>query len=294
MISGPGNGPLPIQSGKTLELGSTEQNVIYVGFDGVLKLDDPASFTGMIAGLGLGDTIEFANTTITNASVNGSTLTVTELGGEKLTFAISGALSGNYFALRTDGSGGSDLVLSTIASTAAQYYSDFRSSLATLNTAIADGADQSQIAADMISVYVGAISGAIEVIGNTNWQNAYDSSNQAASNLRTALINGASSGLILSDTAALYGSIIAGAVSVIAGNGSQQTYQSVAAAAATMGADIAGGVSGSQLQSDLTALLRHDRGWCAIGSKPISLDTSTNSKCAGSKFARHRYEQQRR
>ena len=44
----------------------------------MLKLDNPASFTGQIDGLAVGDIIDLSGTAVTKAVIAGATLTVTE------------------------------------------------------------------------------------------------------------------------------------------------------------------------------------------------------------------------
>ena len=115
-ITGPvgGTGQLAISNASELELGgATSETVSFGGNVGTLKLDSPASFSGAIAGLALGDSIDLAGIQATSASVNGSTLTVTA-GSQTLTYQVSGAgLSGNVFAVQNDQHAGTDLVLGT-------------------------------------------------------------------------------------------------------------------------------------------------------------------------------------
>jgi autotransporter passenger strand-loop-strand repeat protein len=272
-VSGTSNAPVPIPNGKTVEVASSA-NVIFVGTAGILKIDNPQSFNGTIAGVGLGDTIDFKNTTVTAATINGGTLSITESGGPTLNYTISGALSGNYFAITSDGNNGSKLVLSTIVSAAAQYYTDFRPAFASLQTAVMNGAGASAVAAAIINVYNATITDALTVIGNAGWGSTYGGSGQAATTLRTALANGATSAQVLTDTVNLYGTIIAGAVSVFAGGGSQQVYQKVSAAAATLGSDIS--QSASQIQSDLTALYSAIKAGASGAINPSAWQTAQN------------------
>ena len=115
-ITGPvsGAGQLAISNASELELGgATSEAVSFGGNVGTLKLDNPASFSGAIAGLALGDSIDLAGVQATGAVLNGSTLTVTA-GSQTLTYQVAGAgLTGNVFAVQNDQRGGTDLVLGT-------------------------------------------------------------------------------------------------------------------------------------------------------------------------------------
>src|SRR5262249_6595150 len=87
------------------------QAVTFEGAGGVLKLDNPSSFTGQISGLVTGDIIDLTNTTVKSAAINGSTLTVTKSNNQTLSYQIAGSLSGNAFAIQSDNAGGDELVL---------------------------------------------------------------------------------------------------------------------------------------------------------------------------------------
>jgi autotransporter passenger strand-loop-strand repeat protein len=109
-----GAGQLGITTASELELGgATSEGVSFNDDVGTLKLDSPASFSGAINGLVLGDTIDLAGIQATSAVVNGSTLTVTA-GAQTFNYQVSGpGLAGNVFALEDDQQGGTDLTLGT-------------------------------------------------------------------------------------------------------------------------------------------------------------------------------------
>ena len=94
-----GSGSATISGGGTLELGGSDAQTVTFADASTLKLDNPASFTGEIEGLNVGDIIDLAGTTVTREAVSGSTLTVTESNGTQLSYQVAGALSGNYFAI---------------------------------------------------------------------------------------------------------------------------------------------------------------------------------------------------
>jgi hypothetical protein len=76
-----------------------------------LKLDDAADASGVISGLALGDIIDFGAIPSARAKLAGSTLTVTTGTGQTFAFQVAGSLAGNFFLAKSDGSGGSALVL---------------------------------------------------------------------------------------------------------------------------------------------------------------------------------------
>ena len=73
-----------------------------------LKLDGSSDFTGTLKGLAAGDIIDLANTIVTTAVWNGSTLTVN---GTPTAFHISGLPTGDTFAFAGDGGTGTDLTV---------------------------------------------------------------------------------------------------------------------------------------------------------------------------------------
>ncbi len=75
------------------------QTVSFFDGNGLLTLDDPSNFHGTIAGLAIGDAIDFNGIAVASAAVNGSVLTVTETNSQTLTYQIAGALAGNTFSV---------------------------------------------------------------------------------------------------------------------------------------------------------------------------------------------------
>ena len=65
------------------------------------------------------DVIDLTNTSVTSAVLNGSTLTVTEAGGSQSTYQVAGSLTGNYFAIQSDGGNGDELVVTPVSSSVA-------------------------------------------------------------------------------------------------------------------------------------------------------------------------------
>ncbi len=109
-----GKGSLEVGASSTLELTvGAKQGANFLSNTGTLLLDKPSGFVNQqIGGLQVGDTIDLALTAVASAVVSGSTLTVTTTGDTVYTYKVAGALTGNHFAIQSDGAGGSDLVLS--------------------------------------------------------------------------------------------------------------------------------------------------------------------------------------
>ena len=104
-----GAGHLQIDTGATLELGAAavdQEGVAFAGSNGVLLLDTPASFTGVISAFGATETIDLAHTLATGATLNGTTMTVNLVGGGTQTYALAKALPGMLLKTSSDGNGG--------------------------------------------------------------------------------------------------------------------------------------------------------------------------------------------
>ena len=98
-----GNGTFSIGDRSQLEFASSVaagQTVSFVDNNGLLTLDSPSTFNGTIAGLTIGDSIDFfGGISVASAAISGSTLTVTETNNQTLTYQIAGALSGAKVAV---------------------------------------------------------------------------------------------------------------------------------------------------------------------------------------------------
>jgi Ca2+-binding RTX toxin-like protein len=103
-----GTGSMTINSG-TVELGGADNGTVTFGGAGTLKLDQPQSFSGTIAGLVPTDTLDLGGISATGASIGGNTLTVNETGGSTLTLNMTGIPTGATVQVASDGHGGSDL-----------------------------------------------------------------------------------------------------------------------------------------------------------------------------------------
>jgi hypothetical protein len=104
-----GTGRMQVEAGATLELGSSvndQQGVTFAGSNGVLLLDTPASYTGVISGFGATETIDLAHTLVTSATLSGTTLTANLMGGGTQTYSLAAALPGVTLKTSSDGAGG--------------------------------------------------------------------------------------------------------------------------------------------------------------------------------------------
>ena len=112
-VNGSDNGGAGIESSiSTLEIGGASGSVIEfpgAGSTGTLKLDSPGTFTGTIKFVQPGSVIDLGGVSLSVASYNGSTLTVTETNGQQLSFALSGNLTGDAVSFASDGNGGTDV-----------------------------------------------------------------------------------------------------------------------------------------------------------------------------------------
>jgi hypothetical protein len=108
-----GSGSFVINDGGTLELhsGVVQETVNFTGI-GTLQLDANVVLNGAIAGLAVGDGIDFSNAAITNVQVNGTSVTVTFAGGQTTPLTLAAPLlTGDAFSVRSDGDGGDKLVV---------------------------------------------------------------------------------------------------------------------------------------------------------------------------------------
>jgi hypothetical protein len=111
-----GTGKLQIADGGILDLqGRDPLGINFIGAAGVLRIEKTAAVTGTIGHLAVGDVIDLAGVTATQAGRVGGNLTVTKGDGSKLVLHVAGALTGNHFAISSDGAGGSNLTLTAPA-----------------------------------------------------------------------------------------------------------------------------------------------------------------------------------
>jgi autotransporter passenger strand-loop-strand repeat protein len=90
--------------------GGVARDVTFAGPVGTLKLLNPAGLTGTISNWQIGDVIDFVNTSVTSASISGSTLNITISGGQSFSYALSSPQTSDA-DLRSDGAGGTEVFL---------------------------------------------------------------------------------------------------------------------------------------------------------------------------------------
>jgi subtilase family serine protease len=108
---------LAVAPGATVEISSAfDKQAAFVGDTGTLKLDDPSSFSGTVAGMTGQDTIDFASinfsavqTPTYSGDNSGGTLTVTD-GAHNANIALLGNYLASTFVASSDGHGGTSVV----------------------------------------------------------------------------------------------------------------------------------------------------------------------------------------
>jgi autotransporter passenger strand-loop-strand repeat protein len=92
--------------------GGTVSGVMF-GASGTLALESLTGLAGAISGLQTGDVIDFVSTTVTSATISGSTLTVVA-GGQTTNYALSGPEAGIAPSVTSDGHGGTELTFAAL------------------------------------------------------------------------------------------------------------------------------------------------------------------------------------
>jgi autotransporter passenger strand-loop-strand repeat protein len=90
--------------------GGTAQSVTFGTTSATLKLESPSGLTGTISNWLIGDVIDFVGTSVTSASISGSTLTIGTSGGQSFSYQLLGQQT-NDADLQSDGAGGTDVIL---------------------------------------------------------------------------------------------------------------------------------------------------------------------------------------
>jgi hypothetical protein len=115
-----GIGTVTIEAGGTLDVGGSlgsGQTITFAGAAATLKLDTPASLTTALKGFGVGDSIDLAGVTLTNADIGGKTLTLSA-GTAVYTDVAATTLSADRAQVLSDGTGGSVVTLYAAAQAA--------------------------------------------------------------------------------------------------------------------------------------------------------------------------------
>lgn len=101
-----------INEGGSLDiLNGTANNVTFGGANAVLAVaGNPSSLTGTISNWQVGDVLDFMNTVVSDVDQTGNKLTVT-YGDHATSYLLAGQQAGTEFQLRSDGNGGTEVVL---------------------------------------------------------------------------------------------------------------------------------------------------------------------------------------
>jgi len=115
-----GTGTISLATGASVEIGgsvaATQTLAFKDGAADVLKLDTATTVSAAITGFVAGDTIDLAGIAATKATWANNALTVTESNGSSFLLDVIGTYaSSNYFALSSDGAGGTNITLATAA-----------------------------------------------------------------------------------------------------------------------------------------------------------------------------------
>ena len=88
-----------VEFGGSVAGGATGQTITFANGNGLMTIDNPSAFNGTIAGFSVGDTLDFlGGVTVSGASINGSTLTVTDSAhAQTYSYQVTGAQFGTAF-----------------------------------------------------------------------------------------------------------------------------------------------------------------------------------------------------
>jgi autotransporter passenger strand-loop-strand repeat protein len=89
-------------------------NVVFAGTGSRLELALPSVLKGTVSNFHVGDVIDLLNTAVTGLTETGNTLTVTYGNDQKAIYTLAGQQSDTHFTSRSDGHGGTDLILTPI------------------------------------------------------------------------------------------------------------------------------------------------------------------------------------
>ena len=108
-----GSGSFTIDKNATLEFGGADaETVNFNGAGATLKLDAPASFSGVLANIAVGDAIDLAGVVVTSPLVTGgTTLTFTDANNNAYSYSLTGFPGGSSFVAQSDGAGGTLLIV---------------------------------------------------------------------------------------------------------------------------------------------------------------------------------------
>jgi|GEM_PF-6482263 len=138
-LSGPGKVALGTVARLEVD-GAVTSKISFAGNTGdTLRLGQPTAFSGTIAGLALGDTLDLMGATVTAATITGKTLHAVVGAATTIDIPVAGDLTGHVFLITPDGSGGTNLVLGTPLFTFGADAVDFNALTPAQSAAIAGG-----------------------------------------------------------------------------------------------------------------------------------------------------------
>jgi autotransporter passenger strand-loop-strand repeat protein len=88
-------------------------NVTFAGSHATLELENPSGLTGVLADWQVGDVVDLLHTHVHSVDETGGVLTVTYGAGHTVTYMLADQQAGAHVAFRSDGHGGTDLILTT-------------------------------------------------------------------------------------------------------------------------------------------------------------------------------------
>ena len=77
----------------------------------------PPGLSGTLSGWQVGDTIDFVSTSVSSATISGSTLTITVSGGATYSYQLAGQEANTSASLQSDSTGGTDVFLTSTSQT---------------------------------------------------------------------------------------------------------------------------------------------------------------------------------
>ena len=121
-----GSGALRVDAGAVLETDSIVAKTLTTTFNGgsaTLALKATSKFASTIAGFAPTDVIDLIKIAATGASINGSDQLVIVNGGKTvMTLQLTGSYSGATFSVGSDGAGGTDVKMLTVATVQPQAF----------------------------------------------------------------------------------------------------------------------------------------------------------------------------
>ena len=212
--------------------GGTALGAVFGSTSGTLDLEQPQGLSGTISGWQVGDVIDFVSTSVTSASISGSTLTVTVSGGSAFTYQLAGQEANTGANVQSDGAGGTDVTLVTETPIVSSGQTLKVSSGQTSNGIVV-------LSGGTVDVLSGGVaSGTVVSSGGTEIVSAGGTDDGAQISGGTQDVAGTASGTVLDTSGTENVSAGGVAVATVFGGG----VQNVLSGASVSGADVASGI----------------------------------------------------